>query len=58
MEKTTKPWFFTGDHGEFEIENPELSSYLYFPLGNEAGMMSAVTPSLYGDLKTGHNEFA
>lgn len=31
--------------------------YLYFPLGNEAGMMSAITPELKGDIKTGQNRF-
>ena len=30
---------------------------LYFPLVNEAGMMSAITPLLHGDVKTGQNTF-
>lgn len=43
--------------GSFKIENPELTSYLYFPVANEAGMKSALTPTLGGDAKTGQNTF-
>lgn len=48
---------FTGDQGEFTLENPHRTSALYFPLGNEAGMMSSITPTLNGDSKTGQNSF-
>jgi cellobiose phosphorylase len=51
-------WKFNGSNGEFSLEDPEQNSYLYFPLVNEAGMMSAITPSLHGDIKTGQNTFA
>ena len=51
-------WQFNGNNGEFTLENPEQNNYLYFPLVNEAGMMSAITPSLHGDIKTGQNTFA
>ena len=37
--------------GTFELINPDLTSYLYFPLANEAGMMSCITPDLGGDIK-------
>ncbi|MEO3946001.1 cellobiose phosphorylase [Gorillibacterium sp. CAU 1737] len=50
-------WRFTGEDGEFELTAPEKSRYLYFPLVNEAGMMSAVTPAHSGDVKAGLNEF-
>lgn len=48
---------FTGNQGEFILENPQRNSSLYFPLGNEAGMMSSITPTLNGDSKTGQNSF-
>jgi cellobiose phosphorylase len=50
-------WHFVDDTGAFVLENPHTSSYLYFPLVNEAGMMSAITPLLHGDVKTGQNGF-
>lgn len=50
-------WKFEGKDGEFRLEQPELTSYLYFPLVNEAGMMSAVAPNLHGEITTGHNTF-
>ncbi|TDO83373.1 glycosyl transferase family 36 [Halanaerobium saccharolyticum] len=51
-------WKFTGKNGEFKVENVDQSTYLYFPLANEAEMMSAITPRLHGDIKTGQNTFA
>ncbi|WP_438433922.1 GH36-type glycosyl hydrolase domain-containing protein [Gorillibacterium sp. sgz500922] len=53
----TAGWRFLGDAGDFELESPEKSRYLYFPLVNEAGMMSVVTPTNSGDVKAGQNEF-
>jgi cellobiose phosphorylase len=50
-------WHFVDDAGTFVLENPHRTSYLYFPLVNEAGMMSAITPLLHGDVKTGQNTF-
>ncbi|MFP4979010.1 GH36-type glycosyl hydrolase domain-containing protein [Paenibacillus sp. CN-4] len=52
-----KGWKFTGPEGDFRLENPDRSSYLYFPLVNEAGMMSTVTPKLHGMATSGHNTF-
>ncbi|MBR3646687.1 MAG: cellobiose phosphorylase [Lachnospiraceae bacterium] len=43
--------------GTFELINPDLTSYLYFPLANEAGMMSCITPDLGGDIKLDQNTF-
>src|SRR5689334_3883944 len=50
-------WAFIDDEGSFRAESPHLVSRLYFPLGNEAGLLSAVTPDLHGDIKTGQNAF-
>lgn len=50
-------WKFIDDKASFELESPQLASYLYFPLANEGGMMSSITPSLGGDIKTGQNTF-
>lgn len=48
---------FIDHEGTFTLESPELTSYLYFPIANEAGMMSSVTPSFGGDAKTSQNTF-
>lgn len=43
--------------GTFTLDNPDLTSYMYFPLANEAGMMSSITPDLGGDIKLNQNTF-
>ena len=43
--------------GSFRLEEPQRSSYLYFPLAGEQGLLSAVTPTLGGDAKMGQNAF-
>ncbi|MGB8980495.1 MAG: cellobiose phosphorylase [Anaerolineales bacterium] len=53
----TQGWEFIDSQGTFRLPDPHRNSYLYFPLVNEAGMMSAVTPVLNGDAKTGQNTF-
>ena len=50
-------WRFLDTDGRFELESPDQTSYLYFPLANFAGMMASVTPLLHGDSKTSHNSF-
>ena len=50
-------WKFVDSNGTFELAAPQHSSHLYFPLVNEAGMMSVVTPCLNGDIKTGQHAF-
>ncbi|WP_054955258.1 GH36-type glycosyl hydrolase domain-containing protein [Paenibacillus dakarensis] len=57
QKKPTAGWTFTGKHGEFRLANPDRSSYLYFPLVNEAGMMSSITPTWHGDSKADQNSF-
>jgi len=58
MTKITYPnWQFIDQDGSFQLENPDQHNYLYFPLVNEAGMMSAITPNLNGDVKKNQNAF-
>ena len=53
-----KSYKFLDSQGTFELENPENISYLYFPIANEAGVMSSITPTLNGDIKMGQHNFA
>ena len=48
---------FLNNKGTFKLKNPESSSYMYFPLANEVGVMSSITPTLNGDCKMGQNTF-
>lgn len=48
---------YKGNQGDFYMENPDLFSYLYFPLANESGVMSCVSPDLGGDSKMDQNSF-
>ena len=48
---------FIDENGTFRLDDPELVSYLYFPLAGEEGAMSSITPELGGDSKTGQNTF-
>ena len=57
MPETTTGWQFIDENGTFRLENPGHTSYLYFPLVNEAGMMAVVTPDLHGDAKAGQHNF-
>ncbi|MBT2292888.1 cellobiose phosphorylase [Paenibacillus albidus] len=53
----TQGWVFTGNEEEFKLLNPDRSSHLYFPLVNEGGMMSSVSPRLHGMATSGHDTF-
>lgn len=57
MADQVKGWEFAGAEGDFVLQDADRSSYLYFPLANEAGMMSSITPNLSGDIKAGQNSF-
>ena len=60
MPKTSKKnalWEFLDAEASFRVHAPTSVSRLYFPLGNEAGILSSITPDLHGDIKTGHNSF-
>lgn len=48
---------YLDNNGSFRMKNPELNSYLYFPIANETGVMSSITPHLSGDCKMGQNTF-
>lgn len=58
MIKSKPPlWRFIDADASFEVESPESVSRLYFPLANEAGILSAISPDLHGDIKTSHDSF-
>lgn len=48
---------FLDNNGTFHMENITNIDELYFPLCNEAGLMSSITPRLHGDIKTGQSNF-
>ena len=50
-------WRFIDDDATFVAENPDKISRLYFPLANESGIMSSITPNLHGNIKTGQHSF-
>ncbi len=54
---TNAGWHFCDEHGTFELSDPQASNYLYFPLVNERGLVSVITPTLHGDLKLDQNTF-
>ena len=56
-EENTAGWRFIDPQGTFELEDPDQTNYLYFPLVNEAGLMASITPGLNGDIKTGQKRF-
>lgn len=52
-----KKYRFLDEYGTFYLDNPESTNTLYFPLANESGVMSCVTPYLGGDSKIGQDYF-
>lgn len=50
-------WQFIDDSGTFELRDPDQTNYLYFPLVNESLLMSAITPTLHGDIKIDHHHY-
>ncbi len=48
---------FLDRNGTFRLKDPQRTSYLYFPLAGEQGLLSSITPTLGGDSKTGQNSF-
>lgn len=50
-------WTFLNEQATFRLCQAADNTYVYFPLVNEAGMMSAITPKLHGDIKTDQNHF-
>ena len=45
------------DRGDFVLRSAQRYPEVYFPLVNEGGMISSVTPMLAGDCKTGQNTY-
>jgi cellobiose phosphorylase len=54
---TTPTWHFIDNNGSFQLDAPQNSSYLYFPLLNDTGLVSVVSPTLHGDVKIDQNTF-
>lgn len=52
-----KKYEFVDEYGTFRLEQPENTSYLYFPIAGEQGIKGSVTPSLGGDIKLDQNHF-
>jgi cellobiose phosphorylase len=50
-------WEFIDDQGTFRLRNAHRQNTLYFPLVNEAGFFSAVTPTFHGDIKADQHTF-
>ncbi|MCF8413427.1 MAG: hypothetical protein K9G44_08445, partial [Melioribacteraceae bacterium] len=58
MNKTTDTkWEFLDDEGTYRVSNSDKYSYLYFPLVNENGFNSSITPELRGDIKKDLNSY-
>jgi cellobiose phosphorylase len=58
MQRDREPgWTFIDERGAFTLQEAHRTRYLYFPLVNERGMISVVTPTLHGDVKTGHDTY-
>lgn len=52
-----KGYTYTDKFGSFRLDNPEDTSFLYFPLAGESGLKSSITPLLGGDSKVDQNTF-
>lgn len=50
-------WQFIDNNGSFCWQNPKAIHQLYFPLCNEKGLMSSITPLLHGDIKQSQKHF-
>lgn len=50
-------WQFIDEQASFRVDSPDALSRLYFPLANEAGILSSITPNLHGDIKTSYDSF-
>lgn len=52
-----KPLTLLNSRGDFELRSAQRYPQVYFPLVNQGGMISSVTPLLSGDAKTGQNTY-
>lgn len=48
---------FIDQEDSFLVKGAVDTSYLYFPITNEGGVMGSIAPNLAGDSKTGQNSF-
>lgn len=48
---------YVNEWGDFHLDQAGDAPEMVFPLANESGMISSVTPRLSGDCKTGQNTF-
>lgn len=48
---------FLDKKGTFQLDEPEQTGYLYFPIAGEKGLKSSVTPLCGGDSKIDQNHF-
>ena len=54
---TNTLWEFLDDTGTFAAKNPHKLRRIYFPLANEKGLLSSITPTLHGDIKIDQHTF-
>ncbi|MFC1623948.1 GH36-type glycosyl hydrolase domain-containing protein [Candidatus Omnitrophota bacterium] len=54
---TNTLWKFLDEKGTFLAKDPHKARRLYFPLANEKGLLSSITPTLHGDIKIGQHSF-
>lgn len=54
---SSKLWAFIDENGTVRWEQPDAINELYFPLCNDAGLMSSITPVLHGDIKQNQHNF-
>lgn len=57
VKKRSNWWRFVNSDGEFSAEAFEQVNRLYFPIANEAGLRSWVSPHLQGSPAASHNEY-
>ncbi|MBU4590237.1 MAG: cellobiose phosphorylase [Candidatus Omnitrophica bacterium] len=50
-------WKFLDDNGTFVAKDPHKVRRLCFPLANEKGLLSSITPTLHGDIKLNQDCF-
>lgn len=48
---------FLNANGDFVLTDADQAAETYFPLANEGGIISSITPRLAGDCKTGQDTF-
>ena len=55
--KASPIYRFDGNDGEFRVEAADQLGSIYFPIANELGLLSAITPDLAGDIKLDQHAF-